>query len=295
MIVGIRAIIAPMKYAFYPGCVAKGACQELNQSTTAIAAKLGIELVELTGASCCGAGTFRETDPLLEDTVNARNITLAEELNLPLLTQCSTCQGVIGAVNDKLQNPDRRAQVNQQLAVTGRQFQGTTEVLHLLWVIIRDYGIDRLQSRVVRPLHKLHCGAFYGCYLLRAQTSNRFDDPWQPESLEQVFRAVGATPIYYQGRNQCCGFPLSSYDPDSAMAIARGHLESAINAGANCLVTPCPLCHLQLDARQPEIKTGVPLPILHLSQLIGLALGLSAKELGCDRHIVRTLELLDYC
>jgi len=287
------------KYAFYPGCVSQGACPELYQATKAIAHKLGIELVELTGASCCGAGTFKETDPFLEDTVNARNISLAEELGLPLMTQCSTCQGVIGAVNDRLKlgDPEQRLRVNQELATTGREFRGTTEVLHLLWVIMRDYGLDRLQSQVVRPLHQLKCGAFYGCYLLRAQTHNRFDDPWQPQSLEQVFRAVGAEPIYYQGRNQCCGFPLSSYDPTSAFRIAGGHLRTAQQAGANCLVTPCPLCHLQLDARQPEIRSQVEavaeLPVLHLSQLIGLALGLSATELGCDRHIVPTLKLLE--
>ncbi|MFN3360991.1 MAG: CoB--CoM heterodisulfide reductase iron-sulfur subunit B family protein [Pseudanabaenaceae cyanobacterium] len=286
-----------LKYAYYPGCVAKGACRELHASTMAIAAALGIELVELDQGSCCGAGTFRESDPLLEDTINARNITLAEAMRLPLLTQCSTCQGVIGRVNDTLQtNADRRQQVNQILAAQGIQYQGTIEVLHLLWVIIRDYGLDRLATKITRPLTGLKCAAFYGCYLLRGQQGQRFDDPYQPESLEQVFRAVGATPIYYDGRIQCCGFPLSSYDTQTSFRMAGKHLAEAIERGADCLVTPCPLCHLNLDSRQPEVAAVVrrklDIPVLHLPQLIGLALGISPGSLGLSRHVVSTDRLL---
>lgn len=286
-----------LKYAYYPGCVAKGACRELHASTMAIAAALGIELVELDQGSCCGAGTFRESDPLLEDTINARNITLAEAIHLPLMTQCSTCQGVIGRVNDTLQtNADRRQQVNQILAAQGIQYQGTIEVLHLLWVIIRDYGLDRLATKITRPLTGLKCAAFYGCYLLRGQQGQRFDEPYQPESLEQVFRAVGATPIYYDGRIQCCGFPLSSYDTQTSFRMAGKHLTEAIEMGADCLVTPCPLCHLNLDSRQPEVAAmmhrKLDIPVLHLPQLIGLALGISPQTLGLSRHVVSTTNLL---
>ena len=288
-----------LRYAYYPGCVGKGACKELHGSTVAIAKALGIDLVELEQATCCGSGTFKESDPLLEDTVNARNIALAEAMELPLMTQCSTCQGVLGRVNDKLKvtSPQRKAEVNQILATEGLQYQGTTEVLHLLWILLRDYGIERLQAKVRYPLRNLRCAAFYGCYLLRGQTVTRFDDPVNPESLEKVFRALGATPIYYDGRVQCCGWPLSSYATDNAFAMAGNHIKQAIDAGANCIVTPCPLCHLHLDSRQPEVakSTGLTLglPILHLSQLIGLGLGIEPKVLGLDRHIVSTKLLLE--
>jgi succinate dehydrogenase / fumarate reductase cytochrome b subunit len=264
----------------------------------AIAQSLGIELVELTAASCCGSGTFKETSDLLEDTVNARNIALAEALNLPLMTQCSTCQGVLGRVNDRLKvtHPQQKALVNEQLAPDGVTFQGSTEVIHLLWAILRDFGIERLQERVVRPLTGLHCASFYGCYLLRAQTVTRFDDPYAPESLEQIFRALGATPVYYQGRIQCCGWPLSSYATKAAFTMAGTHLSEAIAAGADCVVTPCPLCHLNLDSRQPEVARvigrSLHLPILHLPQLIGLALGIDPEVLGLHRHIVSTLPVL---
>jgi succinate dehydrogenase / fumarate reductase, cytochrome b subunit len=302
-----------LKYAYYPGCVAKGACKELHASTIAIAQALEIELVELERASCCGSGTFKETDQLLEDTVNARNIALAEELQLPLMTQCSTCQGVIGRVNDKLKFGDRNytAEVNQILAENNSQhksehgsengfanegeYQGSIEVLHLLWILIRDYGLERLQSKVVRPLSGLKCAAFYGCYLLRAQTVTRFDDPYQPQSLENLFTALGATPIYYEGRVQCCGWPISSYATNASFSLAGRHLKEAIAAEADCIVTPCPLCHLNLDSRQPEVEKVIGaklgIPILHLSQLIGLALGIEPKVLGLNRHIVSTRSL----
>lgn len=287
-----------LKYAYYSGCVAKGACKELHISTTAIAKALGIELVELLNATCCGSGTFKETDELMEDVVNARNIALAEALNLPMMTQCSTCQGVIGRVNDKLKGEDatRKQEVNQLLQQQGHNFQGSTEVLHLLWLLIRDYGLANLAAKVKRSLANLNCAAFYGCYLLRSQTVNRFDDPFKPESLENIFRTLGANPIYYAGRAQCCGWPISSYAPKESFSMAGRHLTAAIAAGADCIVTPCPLCHLNLDSRQPEVEQVIGqklgIPILHLPQLIGLAIGLSPNSLGLDRHIVATSSVL---
>jgi len=288
----------PLKYAYYSGCVAKGACKELDASTRAIALALGIELVELTKATCCGSGTFKETDELMEDAINARNISLAEELNLTIMTQCSTCQGVLGRVNDKLKSADstRKNEVNDLLNTQGHHFQGSTEVLHLLWILIRDYGLEHLSAKVTRSLANLKCASFYGCYLLRSQTVNRFDDPFKPESLENIFRTVGATPIYYDGRVECCGWPISSYAPKESFSIAGRHLTAAIAAGADCIVTPCPLCHLNLDSRQPEVAKAIgqklDIPILHLSQLIGLAIGLDAKVLGLDRHVVSTSSIL---
>ena len=292
-----------LKYAYFPGCVAQGACRELYQSTAALTQALGIELVELKKAACCGSGTFKEDSQLLEDTVNARNIALAEELNLPLLTHCSTCQGVIGRVDERLKeakqgHPDYLNQVNGFLQNEGcSPYKGTTTVKHLLWALVGDYGLEALQSRVTRQLAGLKCAAFYGCYLLRAQHHIPFDDPYRPESMENVFRAIGATPIYYRGRTQCCGWPLSSYATDQSFQMAGGHIQEAIASGADCMVTPCPLCHLNLDSRQPEVARVVGqslgLPVLHLPQLVALALGVSPKQLGLDRHVVSTRPVLE--
>jgi succinate dehydrogenase / fumarate reductase cytochrome b subunit len=292
-----------LKYAYFPGCVAQGACRELYDSTALLAKTLGIELIELKKASCCGSGTFKEDSRLLEDTVNARNIALAEAENLPLLTHCSTCQGVIGHVDERLKqfqdrDPAYVEQINGLLHQEGcSPYRGTSEVKHLLWALVADYGLDAIGDRLQRKLSNLNCAAFYGCYLLRAQTHLPYDDPHQPESMENVFRTVGATPVYYRGRTQCCGWPLASYATEQSFQMAGKHLQDAIDNGADCMVTPCPLCHLNLDSRQPEVEKlldrPLGLPVLHLPQLIALALGIEPKQLGLDRHVVSTQPVLE--
>ncbi len=291
-----------LQYAYYPGCVAQGACRELYLSTQALAHALEIELIELKTASCCGSGTFKEDSQLLEDTVNARNISLAEELNLPMLTHCSTCQGVIGHVDERLKrcqqsDPDYVNDINGLLQKERcSPYQGSTEVKHLLWAIVGDYGLDQLQKKITRPLKGLNCAAFYGCYLLRGQDEIPYDDPFNPQSMERVFQTVGANPVIYRGRTQCCGWPISSYAAEQSFKMAGMHLKEAIAAGADCLVTPCPLCHLNLDSRQPEVEQVIGeklgIPVLHLPQLIALALGVSPGKLGLDRHIVSTKSVL---
>lgn len=287
-----------LRYAYFPGCVAQGACKELHLSTTAISKALEIELIELKKAACCGSGTYKEDSQLLEDTVNARNIALAESLNLPLLTHCSTCQGVIGHVDERLKeakenNPDYIQKVNGFLEKEScSPYQGTTEVKHILWALVGDYGLDALKAKVKRKLTGLNCAAFYGCYLLRAQKTLPYDDPFNPQSMENVFTALGANPVYYDGRIQCCGWPLSSYATDKSFQMAGKHLLDAIANGADCIVTPCPLCHLNLDSRQPEVanflEKKLNIPVLHLPQLVGLALGIEPKQLGLHNHVVST-------
>jgi succinate dehydrogenase / fumarate reductase cytochrome b subunit len=292
-----------LRYAYFPGCVAQGACRELYQSTAVLTQALGIELIELKQAACCGSGTFKEDSQLLEDSVNARNIALAEELQLPLLTHCSTCQGVLSHVDERLKTakssqPAYLEQVNGLLEKDRCfPYRGSTTVKHLLWALVGDYGLSALQQKVRHRLAGLNCAAFYGCYLLRGSDHLPYDDPYNPQSMENVFRAIGAEPIYYRGRTQCCGWPLSSYATEQSFKMASLHIQEAIAAGADCIVTPCPLCHLQLDSRQPEVekalKIRLGLPILHLPQLVALALGIAPQELGLGRHIVSTQSVLE--
>ncbi|NJL97939.1 MAG: heterodisulfide reductase [Synechococcaceae cyanobacterium SM2_3_2] len=293
-----------LRYAYYPGCVAQGACRELYESTDQVTHHLGIELVELKKAACCGSGTFKEESALLEDSVNARNLALAESLGLPMLTHCSTCQGVLGRVDQKLKqaihrDPDYMAQIHQLCQSSGcaEKYQGSTEVRHLLWVLVQDYGLDAIQKRVTKALQGLKCAAFYGCYLLRAYDIEKFDNPQNPRAIENLVTTLGGIPVEYAGRTQCCGWPISSYAPSQSFALAGRHLAAAIEAGADCMVTPCPLCHLNLDSRQPEVEAvmgrSLALPVLHLPQLVGLALGLDPKALGLHRHVVSTQSILD--
>jgi len=290
-----------MKYALYPGCAAKGATPELYQSTMAIIGRLGIEVVELTAASCCGAGVVTEANPDIALALNARTFAQAEALRLDVMTICGTCQGVMSAANRRFKTePGLLDRINQMLAPEGISYRGTISVKHLLWIVVREIGLARLRGLVSIPMREFRIAPFYGCYILRPSWDLGFDDPENPQSLEKVIKAVGGEPVAYTGRTQCCGFPIILEKEAIAMAMAGSHMKEAKDGGADFMVTPCPLCHMSLDIYQDRagraVDTSLNLPILHLPQLLGLAMGVPSKELGVAHHlvsvdsIVRTIE-----
>jgi succinate dehydrogenase / fumarate reductase cytochrome b subunit len=288
-----------MKFAFYPGCASKGACPELYQSTRLVVQKLGIDIVELHAASCCGAGVIGEADPDLGLAINARTFSMAEELGLDVLTICGTCQGVLGSANRQLKDDDELlARINGMLVKEGiRPYEGRIEVRHLLWVIVGSYGLDELKKLLKIRLNGLKVAPFYGCYILRPSQMLGFDDPENPTSLEELIRALGGEPVEYSGRTKCCGFPLVLEKEEIATAMVGSHTYEAKQKGSDCMVTPCPLCHMNLDIYQERaeerIGADIDLPILHLPQLIGLAMGFEPKALGLSHHLVSTGKLTD--
>jgi succinate dehydrogenase cytochrome b subunit len=281
-----------LKYAYYTGCAAKGVCPELHESTLAVAGALGLELVELTASSCCGAGVIGELEHDTQLAMNARNLALAEHLGLDMMTVCGTCQGVLSRAHKELGDTGTRKRINEVIADAGGIYTGRATPKHLLWVLIKDVGLARLEQKVVRPLTGLKVGPFYGCYILRPSDYLSFDDPYNPKSLEQVIRALGAEPVDYSGRTKCCGFPIVLEQEQNAMRMVGTNLLEARDKGADCLVTPCPLCHMNLDIYQgraeKEMRRPIGLPILHLPQLVGLALGLKPSVLGLQRNMVDT-------
>jgi succinate dehydrogenase / fumarate reductase cytochrome b subunit len=281
----------PLKFALYPGCAAKGATPELYQSTMAIIGRLGIEVVELAAASCCGAGVLGEADPDAALALNARTFAQAEQLGLDVMTICGTCQGVMSAANRRLKSePGVRERINGFLAPEGMTYGGTVQVKHLLWIVVREIGMKVLNEKIRQPLADFRIAPFYGCYILRPSWELDFDDPENPSSLEKVIRAVGGEPVAYTGRTKCCGFPIILEKEAIAVAMAGTNMKEAKEAGADFMVTPCPLCHMSLDIYQERagkaVNTALHLPILHLPQLLGLALGIPAKDLGLSRHLV---------
>ena len=267
-----------MKYALYTGCAAKGACPELYQSSKKVIERLGLEVVELTNATCCGAGVIREGDPDLSLAINARTFSMAEELDLDVMTLCGTCQGVMSSANNQVrQDPEALDRANALLAMDHRQYGGNTQVKHLLWILIKEFGLERLKSFIVRPLKGLRVAPFYGCYILRPSWELAFDDPTHPTSLESLISVMGGEPVDYSGKTKCCGFPVLLEKEELATSMSGANLAEAKEAGADCLVTPCPLCHMGLDLYQEraekQIGTRLGLPILHLPQLLGLAMG----------------------
>jgi len=285
-----------LKYAYYTGCAAKGVCPELHESTLAVAKALGIELIELTASSCCGAGVIGELEHDMQLAMNARNLAQAEHLGLDMMTVCGTCQGVLSRAHKELSDTGTRERVNGVIAEAGGVYMGRATPMHLLWVLIKDVGLARLEQKVVRPLKGLKVGPFYGCYILRPSEYLSFDDPYNPKSLEQVIRALGAEPVDYSGRTKCCGFPIVLEQEQNAMRMVGTNLLEARDKGADCLVTPCPLCHMNLDLYQTraekEMHRPIELPILHLPQLVGLALGLRPSDLGLQRNMVDTSPLI---
>ena len=289
-----------MKYAFYPGCVSRGATPELFSATVEVCSRLGIELEfePMRGASCTGSGILQEKNLRLGDTLNARTFAMAENTGLPLLTICSTCQGVMSQANQRIRSDSAYlAEINADLAEEGLEYKGTADPRHLLWILIEDIGLDKLRSLVVRPLAGFKLAPFYGCYIVRPTSALEFEEnPEREESLERVIEAVGAEVVDFPGKTLCCGFPILMINEANSVKMVANHTLDAKGRGADAMVTPCPLCHLNLDGYQPQAaaasKQPIDLPVLHLPQMLGLALGIDPKAMRLNRHIVSTKKLL---
>ncbi len=281
-----------MKLAYYPGCVAQESGRELDMATRWVCQALGIELVSFPSFSCCGSGFVDEANEVLNVALNARNLAIAEKAGLDLLTICSTCQGMLTLANLRLTDPKIRARVDAALTPLGIQYRGTTQVKHLLRVLTEDVGIEKIRAKVVRPLAGLKVGAFYGCHLLRPSDEMRWQTGEEPHAFEDLLAAVGADPVYYRGRVMCCGFPIQFVKPETASRIAGRQIDDAKAHGADAMATPCPLCHISLDAYQNQASKAVGhelnMPVFHLPQVVGLALGATPEQLGLPRHLVPT-------
>jgi len=281
-----------MKYAFFPGCVSKGACPELYQSVMQVYPRLGIKLAEMTTASCTGAGVLQEKDLRLGDALNARTFALAEQQGLPIMTICSTCQGVMSQANHRLTSKaDYLQEINGLLKEEGLEYRGTTSIKHFLWILLEDVGEDDLRRHITHPLTGLRAAPFYGCYIQRPTDALDFErHPDRGKSLERIIEILGANLVDFPGKTRCCGFPILTINEKNSLTMVATHTRDAKSHGADIMVTPCPLCHLNLDGMQAKAasqeQTSIDLPILHLPQLLGLAMGLDARSLGLKRNLI---------
>jgi succinate dehydrogenase / fumarate reductase, cytochrome b subunit len=291
-----------MKVAYWPGCVSRGFTPELHGSMARVAPLLDIELVELDRACCTGAGVIAEHNQELADTLNARTFALAQEVEGAelMMNICSTCQGAQTECQERLDaNAEYRAHVNGHLADEGLSYEKGLTNKNFLWLLVEEIGLDNLRDRVTRPLTDLRVGPFYGCYIVRPTDRLGIDDERPRDTyLGQVIEALGGTVIEYAGSHKCCGFPIITMNKEASLRQAGRHLGDAVDAAADCLVTPCPLCHLNLDLQQPlaegVVGRDLDMPVLHLPQLVGLALGLQPKELGLQRHVVKPTSVIDW-
>jgi succinate dehydrogenase / fumarate reductase, cytochrome b subunit len=287
-----------IKVAYWPGCVSRGFTPELHGSMALVAPKLDIEMVELDRANCCGAGVIAEHNQELVDSLNARTFAMAQGVDgaRGMMNICSTCQGAQSECQERLDaDTSYREHINTHLEPEGLSYRRDSGWWNknFLWLLVEEIGLNAVRERVVRPLDGLRVAPFYGCYIVRPQSRLGFEFyPERDRYLEMLIEAIGATPVDYAGKHKCCGFPLITMNKTTSLRQAGRHVADAIDADADCMVTPCPLCHLNLDLQQPDaakyVERDLGLPVLHLPQLVGLALGLEPKELGMNKHVVRT-------
>jgi succinate dehydrogenase / fumarate reductase cytochrome b subunit len=286
-----------LKYALYTGCTARESTPELLMSTMAIAKKLGIELVLLDEASCCGASHLQDFDDMLSLVLNARNICYAEKMGLPLVTICNTCQLNTAMTKDRLDSdPELKAKVNEKLAEVGLEYKGTSEVKHFLYALQNDFGYDKIAEAVTNPISDINVASFYGCHNIRPShlqnKSNGIENPYTPTSLDNLVIALGGNAVDYESKNKCCGFHVELQNPDTANKLSGNAMLDAIDQNADMMVTPCPLCHLRMDVQQHNISNAVgrpvDIPVLHLPQMVGMALGIDPKELGLQHNVTQT-------
>jgi len=290
-----------LKVAYWPGCVSRGFTPELHGAMAKVAPLLDIELVELDRANCCGAGVIAEHNQELADTLNARTFALAQRTDGTMMMNiCSTCQGSQSECQQRLDaNGEYRDLINDNLRPEGLQYERGVTNKNFLWVLVEDIGLEELRSRIKRPLRDLRVGPFYGCYIVRPRDRLGIGtDAPRDTYLHRLIEALGGTVIDYAGMYKCCGFPIITMNKEASLRQAGTHLGDAVDAEADCLVTPCPLCHLNLDLQQPlaerVVGRDLGMPVLHLPQLVGLALGLEPKELGMSRHVVKPTSVIDW-
>ncbi len=286
--------------AYYKGCLASLSAKELDTSTQALAPRVGLELIELERVTCCGAGDIHEAEPDYYLHLNARILAYAEETGSDtLMTVCNVCTLNLRQANHQLRGDEKLlARVNTNLESVGAPaYSGGVDVQHFLWLVSAGDGFELLKETAHKGLKGLRIAPFYGCQILRPSKLLGFEDPDKPESLERIIEACGGEAIDYPAKIKCCGFPIIQAREDVALAELIQPIEQAMEAGADAMVTPCPLCHLSLDAWQSKLReqTGreFHMPVLHLSQLIGVAAGLDDAELKFRRHLVSLEPVVD--
>lgn len=260
-----------MKYSYYPGCTLKTKAQELEQYALDSAKVLGIELEEQADWQCCGAVYPLAADEIATKLSAVRSLAAAQQKGEKLVTLCAACHHVIKRVNEDMKsNENVRQKINNYLELS-EDYHGQGEVLHYLEVIRDEVGFDKLAQQVKNPLSERKIGAYYGCLLLRPSKVMQFDDAENPSILEDFIQALGATPIRYPYRTECCGGYLAVNENNPVAEMTKNIIESAVKQEAEEIVTACPLCKYNLETSKTEMKSKVS--VHYFTELLAEALG----------------------
>jgi heterodisulfide reductase subunit B len=280
-------------YSYFPGCSLHSTGLEYNQSVLAVFAHLGLDLIEMEGWNCCGASSAHAVDQFLALALPARNLVIAQESNRHLAVPCAACFNRMKSVQHHFEhNPESRTQVLSALNVPELK---TVPVRHILGILYEDFGAKRLAAQIRHPLKGLKVAAYYGCLLVRPPEVVQFDDPEHPHIMPELLTASGAEVVSWSDMTECCGGSLSLSRADIVYHLVGSLANRAHEAGAQALVTACPLCQVNLEMRQGKGKTGdsVILPVFYFTELIGLALGLEEAPKWWAKHLIDPRPLLD--
>ncbi|MCA9949771.1 MAG: CoB--CoM heterodisulfide reductase iron-sulfur subunit B family protein [Anaerolineales bacterium] len=284
-----------MKYNYYPGCSLERNARAYHESTTAVAAGLGIEFAEIDDWNCCGATEYMAIEALPAYALIARNLALAADQNgngRQLIAPCSACFLNLSKTNRYMADSAKLAgQVNTALAAGGLYYRPDSVIVrHLLDIFVNDVGYDTLREKVTRPLYGLRAAPYYGCLIVRPAYDSEFDDPEQPTTLDHLLRALGADVVDFSLKTACCGGHMTQISETVALGLIRRLLKNAVDAQADVIVALCPMCQLNLDAYQEQVNqhfaADYHIPVLYFTQLIGLAMGISQEQLGFGREFV---------
>jgi len=287
-------------YAFFLGCITPNRYPGIEVASKKVMTEFGINLLDMKGASCCPApGVFGSFDLATWLALASRNLVLAEEMNVDIATTCNGCYATLQEANHLLKHdPKLRQRVNETLTKVGKQYKGTIAVKHIIELLSDEIKFENVEKKVRRPLKGVKVAVHYGCHFLKPSETRMHGSAERPTVLDDLVRSLGAESIDYRDKAMCCGAGggVRSASLEVALDMTAEKLDNMIEAGADCLVTPCAFCHLQFDRGQVELneKTGkkYQLPVVFVTQLTGLAFGMNAKELGFFDNSISTESLL---
>jgi len=278
------------QYLYYPGCSLEKTNFSFDHSSREVAKGLGFELKEIEDWNCCGSTSYMAVRELRSFAISARNLAIAERMGKgDLVTVCTACYTVLAKTHNYLkENAELREKVNHALAAADMKYSGNVKVRHLLDVIVNDVGLEAVKGKVKKPLEGLKVACYYGCQLSRPHGT--FDDPEFPVTMDHLATALGATPVDFPLKAKCCGGMMMTTVADVGLKLTKDLLYCAKEAGADLVITCCPLCQVNLESYQGKIKktfgTDPALPAIYFTQLMGVALGLPEKNLGLGSELV---------
>ena len=278
-----------MKLAFYPGCSLESSAKEYKESTLLVARLMGLDMKEIPGWICCGATAAHMSNEMLAVALPAYDLLEAKRMGVDaVVASCAACYSRMRSANHELRRDP--ALVDRVEEVLGERYEGDMEVKHFIEVVSEVAVREDLKARVEAPLEGVKIASYYGCLLVRPAEVTGFDDREDPRMLDRLVEMVGAEPVEWRYKVECCGASLAFSRPDVSDKMSGDILQDAKDAGADLVMVACPLCHSNLDLRQCDIEKRIgadlEIPILYFTQVLGLALGVSARSLGIHKHMI---------